>query len=145
MSNDIINHLDAREKELWAELEKIDATRKLWQQPETIRTVQRKEVRPVIGKAVEAIHYTNTEAVVEYLGGLQRFKQCARNAHGRTWLSLRSHGKNGYRISLHDFGSKSRTGKTAKSRSYGDLANRDHAQHLLNSLTNYFNANKHNN
>ncbi len=144
MSNDFLNHLDAREKELWAELEKIDATRKLWQEPQQTKTVQRKEVRPVVGKAVKAIHYTDTEGVLEYLGGMQRFKQCARIAHGRTWLSLRSHGKHGYRVALHDFGSKSRTGKTAKSRSYGNL-NYEHGQYLVKNLLNYFADNKHNN
>jgi len=144
MSNDFLNHLDAREKELWAELEKIDATRKLWQEPQQIKTVQRKEVRFVARKSAQEFDYSNVSAVFEYLGGLSKFKQCARQTK-RVWLSSRKFGSLGYRVTLHDFGSRSATGKTEKTTSIGYFKTRQESDDLKKNLLEYYIAKKHNN
>lgn len=95
MSNDFLNHLDAREKELWAELEKIDATRKLWQEPQQIKTVQRKDARPIVRK--HSVSRRNMSATIDTFnpikciednGGLQAWKHIEKAAGGKIWITV---------------------------------------------------------
>lgn len=143
MSNDIINHdaLNAREKELWAELEKIDATRRLWQEPPA--KIQRKEVRPAVAKTTGFVDADVLNAI-EFFGGMQTLKTRENYANGKNWITARSHGRKGYRIFLMNYGHRTQSGPPA-SISIGYYKTKEQAQNLLNAIIQYYRANKHNN
>lgn len=97
MSNDFLNHLDQLEKQLWAELEVIEQTRKLWM-PMGTKAVQRKEVRPVVKKNMSTGVVRSSRAMtfdifnptecINTSGGVAVWKQIEKLAAGGIWMSV---------------------------------------------------------
>lgn len=136
MSNDIINHLDAREKELWAELEKIDATRKLWQESAPVKatTKPRRAVQMPIRKLVPTYDPQDLSFVISYLGGVEYIRQCMRNSKNNECLRVAKFGEKGFRIVLHNYGARSKTGKTEKKSSIGYYGSFDSARAMRDKI-----------
>lgn len=136
MSNDIINHLDAREKELWAELEKIDATRRLWNAPsqEKATTKPRRAVQMPIRKLVPTYDPQDLNFVISYLGGVEYIRQCMRNSKNNECLRVAKFGDKGFRIVLHNYGARSKTGKTEKKSSIGYYASFESARVMRDKI-----------
>ena len=152
MSNDIINHdaLNSREKELRAELDWIENTRRLFKMQTMqlcleLPSIPKRTVNPVKRKLTGANMTMTVPEAFEYFGGVDKFKRCERNAKQSQFLTSRSFGEKGYRVTLHDFNAKSKTGKTEKRVSVGYFTSKTESDTFRDQLLNHYRANKHNN